>query len=144
LVTARHASSPPALEDLGFRTTIVERAFDKNFHPAVDRDEPTIALAGFDEPHPRRLLGGDRFHRVVDAGLGAGHPEYLDILVHTFPSPEDPATTFVERTRTARTLPDAYESEISRQVDQGIDESVARCGTLQPVTCSFARGGGRA
>jgi hypothetical protein len=118
-----------ALEKLGFETAIVERAFDEHFYPA--RDEPTIALAGFDRPEPRRQLGGDRFSRVVDTGLGAGHVEYLDILLHTFPSPEDPATAFPARTTTARSLPAAYESEINRQVEEGVEEGVARCGMLE-------------
>ncbi len=49
-------------------------------------NEPVLALAGFDKIKPRRALGG-KFGRVVDAGLGAGPTDYLDILIHAFPSP---------------------------------------------------------
>jgi hypothetical protein len=118
-----------ALEKLGFKTTIVERAFDDHLHPAGE--EPTIALAGFDRPEPRRQLGGGRFRRVVDIGLGAGHVEYLDILLHTFPSPEDPATAYPSRPPTPRSLPTAYEAEINRQLRKGAEEGAARCGMLE-------------
>lgn len=63
-----------ALERRGFKTRIVERAFDEHFHPVVHasqaRNEPTIALAGFDDIAPRRQLDGAGFTRIVDAGLG--------------------------------------------------------------------------
>jgi hypothetical protein len=40
------------LESLGLRTTIIERLFDEALTPV--RDEPSLALAGFDDPVPRR------------------------------------------------------------------------------------------
>jgi hypothetical protein len=135
LVTGQHVGLrktrvvAAAAESLGFDTAIVERAFDERFHPAGS--EPAIALAGFDRPEPRRLLGGNRFRRVVDAGLGAGHVEYLDMVLHTFPSPEDPADAFPPRPAGARGLPAAYECEINRQVRAGAEEAAARCGMLE-------------
>jgi hypothetical protein len=123
-----------ALERLGFGTRLVERAYDEHFHPVVHanraRNEPTIALAGFDDIAPRRLLGDSGFARIVDAGLGAGPVEYLDLVVHTFPAPEDPTTAFVEQPPSARSLPEAYEAEIARQTEVGVDERAARCGML--------------
>jgi hypothetical protein len=124
-----------ALEGLGFRTRLVERAYDEHFHPIAhgnpNRNEPTIALAGFDDVAPRRLLGDAGFARIVDAGLGAGPVEYLDMVVHTFPAAEDPVAAFAGEPRTStRTLPDAYEAEIARQADTGVDERAARCGML--------------
>lgn len=121
-----------ALEALGFETTIVERAFDGNFHPDVSCGEPTIAVAGFDKRDPRLLLGDDRFTWVVDGGLGAGPVEYLDIVVNTFPAPEAPALAFPPpkpRPRAAA-LPDAYEAEIARQVGEGAEAEAVRCGML--------------
>jgi hypothetical protein len=124
-----------ALEQVGLRTRIVERAFDESFHPQAHavptRNEPRNALAGFDNVIPRRQLESAGFDRVVDAGLGAGPHEYLDMLVHTFPSIESPATAFKENPRPRPGLKPAYESEIIRQIEGGMEESAARCGLLE-------------
>lgn len=121
-----------ALERRGFETRIVERAFDEHFHPVTNgdplRDEPRIALAGFDSVEPRRKLGLDRFDRVVDAGLGNG-AEYLDMVIQTFPAAGDPATAFAaQRPMRDRPLGPAYEAEINRQVAAGLGATAARCG----------------
>ncbi len=108
----------------------MERALDQHFTPDLLRHEPTVALAGFDKPEPRRALGDHRFTRVVDGGLGAGPVEYLDILLHTFPSSEDPAEVFKPRGGRIVQLADAYEKEIARQVASGQGEAAARCGML--------------
>lgn len=123
-----------ALERRGFETRIVERAFDEHFHPVTDgnpvRDEPRVALAGFDSIVPRQSLGLDRFDRVVDAGLGNG-AEYLDMVIQTFPAAGDPATAFGARRRTGdRPLGPTYEAEVDRQVAAGVDLAAARCGMV--------------
>jgi hypothetical protein len=124
-----------ALEQVGLKTRIVERAFDASFHPEAHavptRNEPRTALAGFDDVTPRRQLEGAGFDRVVDTGLGAGPHEYLDMLVHTFPAPESPATAFEEGPPPGPALKPAYENEIARQIEDGIEESAARCGLLE-------------
>lgn len=123
-----------ALEGLGFGTRNVERAFDEHFRPIVHsdpaRNEPTIALAGFDKVEPRRQLDGAGFSRVVDGGLGAGPVEYLDVVVQTFPAPDGPATAFARQALAVRVLPAAYEAEIARQAASGMGEAAARCGML--------------
>ncbi|HVA08753.1 MAG TPA: ThiF family adenylyltransferase [Acidimicrobiales bacterium] len=123
-----------ALDDLGFTTRIVERAFDRDFHPVPHgtpaRNEPTIALAGFDDIEPRRSLGKAGFARVIDAGLGAGPVEYLDMVLHTFPAAKDPADAFPNDPRIPRPLGDAYEAEVARQVKAGTEATAARCGML--------------
>ena len=119
-----------ALEHLGFDTIIVERAFDANFRTDVTRYEPTIALVGFDSRNPRLLLGNDRFTWVVDGGLGTGPVEYLDIVVNTFPGPEDPAVAFSLGRPHATSLPSTYQAEITSRVARGAGEDAARCGLL--------------
>ncbi len=99
-------------------------------HASPDRHEPATALAGFDDIEPRRSLGTAGFERIVDAGLGAGPVEYLDMVLHTFPGAGDPASAFPDDDRSPRTLGDAYEREIARRVEAGSDESAARCGML--------------
>ena len=72
------------LEALGFNTTITERHFDSATRRSVK--EPGVALVGLDDAAPRRLLEGAGFDLIVDAGLGGGPRNYLDILIHSFPS----------------------------------------------------------
>jgi hypothetical protein len=123
-----------ALETRGFRMRHVERAFDEHFHPVphakASRNEPAVALGGFDVVEPRRLLGNAGFSRVVDGGLGAGPVEYLDMVIHTFPAREDASTAFNDTPHAPRALPDAYEAEIESRVRAGEDETAARCGML--------------
>lgn len=123
-----------ALERLGLRTRIVEKAFDEHFrvraHADSNRDEPLVAMAGFDAPEPRRQLGEAGFSHVVDAGLGAGPVEYLDMVLHTFPAAAGPADAFPDAPPRSRELAAAYQAEIRRQVADGADESASRCGML--------------
>lgn len=119
-----------ALEAVGLRTMIVERLFDEHTWPRDD--EPRLALAGFDSPVPRRQLGEKRFARVVDAGLGNGPDEYLDILLHTFPSPEDPATAFADEPREAPSaLPPPFAKEAERLIAGGADAAATQCGMTE-------------
>lgn len=123
-----------ALEELGFGTRLVERAYDADFHPVTHanpaRNEPTVALAGFDGVEPRRQLGDAGFSHIVDAGLGAGPVEYLDLMVQSFPSPQDPRTAFKDDGRRPLRLAETYEAEIARQTAAGANETAARCGML--------------
>jgi hypothetical protein len=123
-----------ALEGLGLDTAIVDRAFDDTFRPEPkadpNRSEPTVALAGFDNRDARLLLGEGRFTWVVDGGLGRGPVDYLDIVINTFPAPEDPTVAFPEPRPRSQALPDAYESEVADRVAKGMDETAVRCGLL--------------
>ena len=83
------------LEALGFKTAITERYFDSATRRNVD--EPGVALVGVDDPAPRRLLEGASFDLIVDAGLGGGTQNYLDILMHSFPSAVKAADAWAER-----------------------------------------------
>lgn len=123
-----------ALETLGLRTRIVERSFDEHFRVAssanAHRDEPLAALAGFDDVVPRGLLGDAGFAHVVDAGLGAGPVEYLDMVLHTFPARARPADVFKVAPPRQTELAAVYEEEIARQVAAGTEGTAARCGML--------------
>jgi hypothetical protein len=123
------------LERLGIRTRIVERRFDDHF--AVQDREPVLALAGFDKPEPRQLLGG-RFKRVVDGGLGVGSREYLSISVHTFPSTLDPAVVFRPNGRPTGALTEEHEAIIQGLTTQGVPEGAARCGVTAVAGIAIA------
>ena len=116
------------LEALGHRTRLVERRFDEYVMPHVS--EPKLALAGFDSPEPRRALG-EKFWRVVDAGLGAGSTGYLDMLIHSFPSQLTPEIAFPDAEPVERQLVPAYEAEISHRIDKGEQPGDAQCGVVE-------------
>jgi hypothetical protein len=119
-----------AFKELEFDTVIVERPFDKNFRPDIRRCEPTVALAGFDSRDSRLLLDESRFDWVVDGGLGTFVVEFLDIVLNTFPSTQDPSIAFPDARRTPSWLPSAYEAGIGRRVKEGETSEGARCGIL--------------
>jgi len=123
------------LEQVGIRTRIVERRFDDHF--AVQDREPVLALAGFDKPEPRRLLGG-RFKRVIDGGLGTGGREYLSISVHTFPSTLDPAVVFRPSGASTGALTEEHEAVIKGLIAQGLPEGTARCGVTAVAGIAIA------
>lgn len=89
-----------------------------------------MALAGFDDVAPRRVLGDAGFERVVDGGLGAGPVEYLDMVLHTFPAPVGPIDAFQEAPQRDPALRPAYEAEVNRQAASGIKRTAVRCGML--------------
>ena len=88
------------LEALGFNTNITERYFDSATRRSVN--EPSVALVGVDDPAPRRHLEGAGFDLIVDAGLGGGPRNYLDILIHSFPSGMEAADAFPRTRHAAR------------------------------------------
>lgn len=116
------------LEQLGHHTRLMERPFTDDL--VVNDDEPLIALTGFDDIEPRRALD-NTFRRVVDAGLGAGPTDYLDILIHTFPSQTTPNEAFRDHATRSRIPTRAYETEIDHRISQGLDPGDARCGVLE-------------
>ena len=119
------------LEALGMRTLLVERSFDANFRRGPS--EPALAFAGFDSPEPRRHLEAAGFMRIVDAGLGGG-PQYLEMLLHAFPSELRSATAFPQAERSdAEALLDrpAYVAEIARREADGLTNEAARCGVVE-------------
>jgi hypothetical protein len=125
-----------SLEQLGFSTAIVERPFDENTWPT--EQEPAVALAGFDSPIPRRQLGDGRFERVIDAGLGTGAVEYLDMLIHAFPSQLNPKNAFQADNPSQRPLTERYEREIQRLVAEGAAQADAECGMTEIAGISVA------
>jgi hypothetical protein len=72
------------LEQIGIGTRLVERRLDQH-QRAGDRD-PQVLLAGFDNPAGRALLSKTRFDLIIDLGIGAGHRDYLDMRLYSFPA----------------------------------------------------------
>lgn len=76
------------LEKRKFKTRIVERYFDSNFQ--CRKDEPQLALCGFDSNSPRRDLVSAQFNRVVESGLGGTANNFDTISLHTLPNMRPP------------------------------------------------------
>jgi molybdopterin/thiamine biosynthesis adenylyltransferase len=118
------------LEDLGFQTRITERAFDT--HTKRTAEEPRLALAGFDDPAPRRELEEANFARIVDGGLGAGVHHYQEIALHSFPSGLRSREAFAATSRNSA-LPEqpAYRAMVTERIAAGETEGEAECGVLE-------------
>ena len=121
------------VEALGFNTAITERRFDSATRRSVD--EPGVALVGVDDPGPRRLLEGAGFDLIVDAGLGGGTQNYLDILMHSFPSGIKASNAWAERSESPATSlvgQPAY-LDLHQQLSQATDltDGEIRCGIIE-------------
>ena len=118
---------------LGFETRMSERRFDDS---TIRRpDEPGVALVGVDKVAPRRLLGRAGFDLAIDAGLGGKPQNYLDMLIHSFPSEVDAQTAWSEETPSQESVPlemPAYQDQrqlLNETTDQ-TDEEI-KCGMLE-------------
>jgi hypothetical protein len=121
------------LEALGFETRMTERSFDE--HQRLQPREPLVALAGFDNAAARRHLSGAGFSHVVDAGLGGGPDNYLDVMLHAFPSSRLSSEIGLWKTglRSAEAL-----VENTPGYQRMIDDSGDRCGVLDLAGASIA------
>ena len=73
-----------ALEPLGWDAALVERRYvGGSLHASGD---PTVLLAGVDNPNARRMLDDTGFPVIFDAGLGAGPDGFLGITVRRLPA----------------------------------------------------------
>ncbi len=127
-----------SLEELGFNTAMTERYFDSATRRTAD--EPGVALVGVDDPEPRRVLEGACFDLVVDAGLGGGTRDYLDILIHSFPSGIKAAEAWADGPRSsADPLVDqpAYR-DMHQRLGQttGLTDGEIRCGIIEVAGAS--------
>jgi hypothetical protein len=103
------------LERRHFRTRLVERRFDETFR--IQKEEPLIALCGFDSNAARQQLPSAKFARVFESGLGGTSANFDTIGLHTLPNarvvaelwpvppPEELAVQTAEAERQARANP---------------------------------------
>lgn len=111
-------------ERRGFKTRIVERAFDEGMQ--VRHDEPNVLLGGVDNAEARACYEDAGFDWIVEAGLGSGPIEYLTMRTNTFPA-----------SRTARSKwgvnPTVFESLPIRGAayDRLAEDGLDQCGLVQ-------------
>jgi hypothetical protein len=73
------------LEQRGFRPRLSERRFDAGTR--CYKDEPKLALCGFDDGGPRGLLDTVGFEHVIECGLGGKAANFDVMSLHTLPHP---------------------------------------------------------
>jgi hypothetical protein len=123
------------LEERRFATRLVERAFDE--HMRKHRDEPRLALFGFDGTGPRWAIEAAGFGHVIDCGVGGTADNFDTIATFTFPHPSLSAASVWKEDRSgdrfgrARRLAqgNAFYREHARQ---------HRCGELELAGTSVA------
>jgi hypothetical protein len=129
------------LEEVGFTTRLNERRFDKSTRrsrsPAESTipPEPGIALAGFDDPAPRRLLEGADFDLVVDGGLGGSSQTYLEVDIHAFPSGLRASETWPEQRPSRR--PESIDQPAYIELRERLAEEGA--GSADEIACGVLR-----
>ena len=127
------------LEALGFNTAITERHFDSATRRRAN--EPGVALVGVDDPAPRRLLEGAGFDLIVDVGLGGGPRNYLEILMHSFPSSIEAASPWVERPvpSTSSVVDQPAYQDFHRQLSRTTEltDGEIRCGIIEVAGTSI-------
>jgi hypothetical protein len=72
------------LENLGFKTSVVERPFDGAF--ARRPDDPSILICGVDNALARSQLELPQFELVIEAGIGRTASDFRAVRMHSFPS----------------------------------------------------------
>ncbi|QKL60735.1 hypothetical protein HI808_03190 [Ralstonia solanacearum] len=73
------------MEARGFTTRLLERRVDERFRRT--KEEPVIALSGFDDNHARQWLADAGFARIFDSGLGGEEYNFDTIAFHSWPNP---------------------------------------------------------
>lgn len=117
------------LEGIGFKTRLVERRIDDSF--IRHTDEPGLAVSGFDNFAARRALGSAGFDRTVDAGLGSGFDNYLDVLVRSFGGSFDGRSIYQDPpSAREHVLGAGYELQVAEEMASGQSEADARCGLI--------------
>ena len=71
------------LEQRQIKTIITERRFNENTYR--DNKEPFVAISGFDNAEPRRLIENVGFDFIVDASLGNSIDDFDRFMMYTFP-----------------------------------------------------------
>lgn len=119
-----------ALNEIGFRTHIIDKKFDQKTRPKAN--DPDIAIAGLDNPIARRVLIRVNFSLIVDAGIGDSPTTFDDIRIHTFPSNLNPNTIWPiggitdQRYR----MPPAYK-DLQNTLEKEQSKAEAECGIVQ-------------
>jgi hypothetical protein len=119
----------PTFERLGWDVRMLEHRYLGG--PLLAPGDPTVLLAGLDNPQTRALLEETGIPLLIDAGLGAGPEGYLGMSIRTLPGTRSAAEIFSAASgadlSTRRALSPAYGKLESASGDRcGVEQLAGR------------------
>lgn len=128
------------LERRGFRTRLIERAFDSNFRcrTACPQIEPRLALCGFDSNPSRRDLATADFLHVMESGLGGTKDNFDTISFHTIPNPRPAEQLWPDLSQEARAQQEQHFDRVARENPAYAELGADVCGRAELAGKSVA------
>ena len=124
------------LEWRGFQTRLLERRFDK--HLRCQRDEPRLALCGFDSNPPRRELGEVDFDRVIESGLGGTSNNFDTMSLHALPNPRCVDELWPDLSDQEEKMREAHQESIAQENEAYARSGLDACGRFEFAGKSIA------
>ena len=117
------------LEGRGFQTRLFERRFDKHFR--CQRDEPRLALCGFDSNPPRRELDAVDFTRVIESGLGGTSNNFDTMSLHALPNPRCVHDLWPDLSEEEEKRREAHQESVAQENEAYARSGLDACGRFE-------------
>ena len=117
------------LERRGFQTRLLERRFDSNFR--CQKDEPRLALCGFDSNPPRRELVSAEFLQVVESGLGSTSNNFDTLSLHTLPNRRSVDELWPDPSEEEERRCEAYRNRVAQENEAYTRLGLDECGRFE-------------
>ena len=124
------------LEGRGIQTRLLERRFDKQFR--CQRDEPRLALCGFDSNPPRRELVAADFTRVIESGLGGTLNNFDTISLHALPNARCVHELWPDLTAEEEMRREAHQESVTQENEAYARSGLDSCGRFEFAGKSIA------
>ena len=124
------------LERRGFQTRLLERRFDRHFR--CQRDEPRLALCGFDSNPPRRELDAVDFDRVIESGLGGTSSNFDTMGFHGLPNPRCVDDLWPDLSDEEDKMREAHQERVAQENEAYARSGLDACGRFEFAGKSIA------
>ena len=124
------------LERRGIQTRLFERRFDR--HLRCQRDEPRLALCGFDSNPPRRELDAVDFDRVIESGLGGTFNNFDTMSVHALPNPRRVDQLWPDLSDEEEEMREAHQESVAQENEAYARSGLDACGRFEFAGKSIA------